>query len=127
MRGKPVAKSVDAYLIAAPQEAQTKLSQLRRIVKAAAPKASEGISYGMPYYKSDGALVGFAAFKSHIGFFPGAIVRDFKKDLKGYETAKGTVRFSLEKPLPVALIKKLIKASLKRNKDRAAAKRRGGG
>jgi len=123
MRGAPVAKSVDAYLKAAPKEVQAKLVQLRAVVKATAPKASEGISYGMPYYKYEGALVGFAAFQNHIGFFPGAIVADFQKELAGYETAKGTVRFPMDKPLPVTLIKKLLKAGLARNEAKTKAKR----
>ncbi|HEY4942048.1 MAG TPA: DUF1801 domain-containing protein [Rhizomicrobium sp.] len=119
MRGIPPAKSVDAYIKAAPQSVRAKLVQLRQIVKSLAPDADEGISYGMPYYKWNGALVGFAAFKKHIGFFPGAIVSDFKRELAGYETAKGTVRFPLEEPLPVMLIRKLIRASLKRNEMKA--------
>ena len=115
MRGKPAAKSVDAYIKAAPDAVRPKLVQLRGIVKTLAPEADEGISYGMPYYKLNGALVGFAAFKNHIGFFPGAIVKDFKTELAGYKTSKGTVQLPLEGRLPVTLIKTLIKASMKRN------------
>ena len=123
MRGIPPAKSVDAYIKAAPESVRAKLVQLHAMVQALAPDAEEGISYGMPYYKWNGALVGFAAFKKHIGFFPGAIVGDFKHELAGYETAKGTVRLSLDKPLPVALLKKLIRATLARNAARVAAKK----
>ncbi len=89
---------------------------LRKIIKAAAPKADEGISYKIPYYKYYGALVYFAAFKNHIGLFvPPPIIEEHKLDLKGYETAKATVRFPIGKPLPGALIKKLVKAGIKRN------------
>ena len=122
MRGKPLAANVDAYLKAAPDVARPKLLQLRKIVKATVPKAKEGISYGMPYYKYEGALVGFAVFKNHIGFFPGAIVREFERDLAGYKTSKGTVQLPLDKPLPVALIKKLIRASVRRNEAKAKAR-----
>ena len=124
MRGVPAAKSVDAYIKAAPEDVRPKLVQLRKLVKATAPKAEEGISYGMPYYKSNGTLVGFAAFSKHIGFFPGVIVADFKDELAGYKTSKGTVQFPLDKPLPVSLIKKLIKAGLKRNALKVARRSR---
>ncbi len=124
MRGTAKVETVDAYLKAAPAAARARLVELRKLVKSVAPEASEGISYGMPYYKQDGALVGFAAFKNHIGFFPGAIVRDFADDLKGYEIAKGTVRLPLDKPLPVALLRKLLKAGLVRNAAKAAARKR---
>jgi len=123
MRGAPVAKSVDAYLKSAPDAARAKLVQLRAIVKSVAPDAEEVISYGMPYYKWNGALTGFAAFKNHIGFFPGAIVKDFAKELEAYETSKGTVRLPLDKPLPVTLIKKLLKAGMARNAAKAAARK----
>jgi uncharacterized protein YdhG (YjbR/CyaY superfamily) len=99
-------------IAAAPKEARAKLVQLRKIVKAAAPKADEGISYKMPYYKYHGALVGFAAFKNHIGFFA-VPVEEHKQELKGYETGKGSVRFPIDRPLPVALIKKLVKSRIK--------------
>lgn len=121
MRSGPVAKSVDAYIKSAPAEHRPKLDQLRALFQSAAPKAEEGISYGMPYYKQDGALGGFALFKSHIGFFPGAIVADFADELASYKTSKGTVQLPLDKPLPVTLIKKILKAGIKRN----AAKRAG--
>jgi uncharacterized protein YdhG (YjbR/CyaY superfamily) len=123
VRGVPAAKTVDAYLKAAPDDVRPRLVQLRKIVKTVVPDAEEGISYGMPYYKHKGALVGFAAFGDHIGFFPGAIVADFKAELAGYKTAKGTVQLPLDKPIPVTLIKTLIKAGLKRNEAKAAKKR----
>jgi uncharacterized protein YdhG (YjbR/CyaY superfamily) len=120
MRGVAPAKSVDAYLKAAPDAARPKLVQLRKIVRTLAPKAQVSISYGMPYYKLDGALVGFAAFKNHIGFFPGAIVKDFARELAGYKTSKGTVQLPLDAGLPVALIKTLIRASMRRNAEKAS-------
>jgi uncharacterized protein YdhG (YjbR/CyaY superfamily) len=119
MRGVPPAKSVDAYLKSARPELRPKLAQLRTLFRSVAPNAQEGICYGMPYYKQDGALGGFALFKNHIGFFPGAIVADFRDELAAYTTSKGTVQLPLNKPLPVALIKKILKAGLKRNADRA--------
>jgi len=122
MRGVPPAENVDAYIKAAQEPARAKLRQLREIVTTMVPDAVEGISYGMPYYKWNGALVGFAAFKNHIGFSPGAIVSQFKRELAAYETAKGTVRFPHDAPLPVTLIKKLIKASKARNAANKRAK-----
>jgi len=114
MRKMTVAKDVDDYIAAAPKEVQAKLVQLRKIVQAVAPESSERISYGMPYYEYHGALAGFAAFRNHIGFF-GALSKK-RQEFKGYETARGTIRFPLDKPLPVALIKELVKARVIRNK-----------
>jgi uncharacterized protein YdhG (YjbR/CyaY superfamily) len=113
---KKIPKDVGAYIAAAPTEVRTRLVQLRKIIKAAAPKADEGISYKMPYYEYHGAVVYFAAFKNHIGFFvPTPIIEEHKLELKGYETSKATVRFPIGKPLPGALIKKLVKARIKKN------------
>src|SRR6266567_1286842 len=93
---KKIPKDIDAYIAAAPTGPRGKLGQLRKIIKAAAPKADEGISYKVPYYKYQGALVYFAAFKNHIGLFvPPPIIEEHKLELKGYETAKATVRFPI--------------------------------
>jgi uncharacterized protein YdhG (YjbR/CyaY superfamily) len=122
MRGAAVAKDVDAYLKAAPAAVRPKLAEMRALILKAAPKAEEGISYGMPYYKLNGALCGFALFKNHIGFFPGAIVADFAEDLAAYKTSKGTVQLPLDKPLPATLIKKIVRAGVARNRLKASAK-----
>ena len=119
------AKTVDEYLAGVPQEARAVLEKLRRTIKAAAPMAAEGISYQMPMYKHHGMVVGFAAFKDHCSIFPGPAVMDaHKEELKGYSTSKGTIRFSVDKPLPAALVKKLVKARIAENEARAA-KRKG--
>jgi uncharacterized protein YdhG (YjbR/CyaY superfamily) len=109
-------KTVDDYLASLPDDARTTLEKIRTAIKAAAPKASEGISYQMPMYKQNGMVIGFAAFKSHCSIFPGvnAIV-NHKDELKGYETSKGTVRFPIGKPLPAALVKKIVKERLAEN------------
>jgi uncharacterized protein YdhG (YjbR/CyaY superfamily) len=112
----PPAKDVDAFIEASPKQAQAKLKQLRQIVRTTAPNAEEKISYKMPVYRHNGKwLVGFAGFKNHIGFYgmSGTFFERFKKELKDYDTSKGTIRFPLDKPLPVGLIRKLIKARMK--------------
>src|SRR2546423_1012456 len=102
-------KNVDAYIAAAPREVRAKLKELRAAIRKAAPDAEERISYGMPYYASKGRLAYFAAFKNHIGLYvPTPVIEEHKSELKGYETAKATVRFPLDKKLPVGLIKKLV-------------------
>lgn len=114
------AKDVDAFIRVSPKETRAKLQQLRRIVRTTAPYAQEKISYKMPVYTLNGKwLVGFAGFKNHIGFYgmSGTFFDAFKKELKPYETSKGTIRFPLEKPLPVALIKKLVQARRRKNKE----------
>lgn len=112
---KPV-KSVDEYIAIAPKEVRTKLTEIRAAIKAAAPQAQEKISYGMPYYGYKGRLVYFAYAKHHIGLYAmPPIVDDHKSELKKYQTAKATIRFPLNEELPISLIKKLVKAGVKRN------------
>ncbi|HJR56540.1 MAG TPA: DUF1801 domain-containing protein [Rhizomicrobium sp.] len=118
------AATVDAYIKAVPEAARPMLKELRALVQKAAPKAEEYISYGMPYYRYHGALLGFAAFKQHVGFFPGAIVTDFADELKGYKTSRGTVQLPYGKKIPVSLIRRIIKAGVKRNEDVAKAKKK---
>jgi len=110
------AKDVDEYIAKAPKEVRGKLKELRAIIKAAAPKAEERISYGMPYYSYKGRVAYFRHWKAHLGLYvPTPVIEEHKSELKNYETAKATVRFPLNKRLPVALIKKLIKARVKKN------------
>lgn len=102
-------KSVDGYIEHAPKEAQEKLNQLRKIIKEAAPEATEKISYGMPYYELNGRLAYFGYAKNHIGLYPMAAGVEYFKTLSSdYETSKGTIKFPLDKPLPEVLISKLI-------------------
>jgi len=112
MAGIP--KDVDEYIASAPEEARGMLKQLRRTIKAAAPQAEEIISYHMPYYKYLGHLVGFAAYKDHVSLF-GAFPDELKEELKPYKTGRGSVQFPLDKPLPVGLIEKIVKAHVKMN------------
>jgi len=107
--------SVAAYLKAVPPAPRAALQKLRKTIKAAAPKATEGISYGIPMFKHHGMLVGYAAFKEHCSFFPGTALNAFKRELASYETSKGTIRFTVDKPLPAALVRKLVKARVAQN------------
>ena len=107
--------SVAAYLRAVPPAPRAALQKLRKTIKAAAPEATEVISYGIPSFKHHGYLVGFAAFKNHCSFFPGTALNAFKKELASYETAKGTIHFTADEPLPAALVRKLVKARIAQN------------
>jgi uncharacterized protein YdhG (YjbR/CyaY superfamily) len=112
----PKPLNVDAYIAAAPKELQSKTKELRAIIREAAPSAAEGISYGMPYHSYNGRLAYFHLSKAHIGLYiPTPVIEEHKAELKDYEAAKATVRFPLDKKLPVALIKKLVKARIKKN------------
>jgi uncharacterized protein YdhG (YjbR/CyaY superfamily) len=118
------AKTVDEYLAGVPEAARATLAKLRQTIKAAAPMASEGISYQMPMYKQHGMVVGFAAFKDHCSIFPGSAVMDaYKEELKHYDTSKGTIRFPANRPLPATLVKKLVRARIKENEARANRKK----
>lgn len=113
---KEAPKDVDDYIAMAPKELRGKLEQLRAVIRETAPTAIERISYGMPYYDHKGRLVYFRLAKTHIGLYvPHGVVEEHKNELADYETANATVRFPLDKKLPVALIKKLIRAGMKKN------------
>lgn len=112
-----VAKDVDEYLDQVPEPGRSTLQKLRKTIKAAAPKATEGISYRIPVYKHLGMLVGFAAFKNHCSFFPMsyAVMKAHRKELQKYDLEKGTIRFPLNKPLPAQLVRSMVKARIAEN------------
>lgn len=114
-------KNVDSYIKAFPKDTQILLKQLRATIKKAAPEAEEGISYGMPGYKLNGPLVYFGGFKNHVSLFALPKVQGvFKKELSKYKTSKGTIQFSLGKPLPLALIRKIVAFRVKENLKKAS-------
>ena len=121
-RGTAPAKTVDEYLEPFSPSVRNELEKLRQTIKAAAPKAEEVISYQMPAYKYQGMLVYFAAWKTHIGFYPAGRLEAFTKELSGYERSKGTIRFPIDKPLPFGLISKIVKFRVKENEAKKKTK-----
>jgi len=114
---------VDAYFARVPEPAHTLLEEMRSILRAAAPKeATEALSYSMPAFHLHGPLFSYAAFKRHISFFPmgAAAIEEFAEELKGLRVNKGTIHFPLDKPLPAALIKKMVRACVARNEAKSA-------
>lgn len=111
--------SIDEYIASCPKELHTILKQIKEIIKQAAPKAEEGISYGMPAFNLNGPLIYFAVFKNHIGIYPTASpIVAFKKELKEYKTSKGTIQLPIDKPKPEKLITSLVKFKLKENANK---------
>ena len=116
---------IDAYIANAPKDIQVILEKVRATIRKAAPKAEETINYGIPTFTLEGNLVHFAGFKNHIGFYPTPSgIEKFKKELSAYEGAKGSVKFPLDKPIPYALISKIVKFRVKENSERSKAKKR---
>jgi uncharacterized protein YdhG (YjbR/CyaY superfamily) len=114
MSAKHYFKTVDEYFAGQPADVQAVLFQVRNAVKEVAPNAKEVISYQMPAFKQGSILVYYAAFKSHIGFFPTAsAMEQFKDKLTQYKTSKGTIQFPYDKPLPLGLIKEIVQYRLK--------------
>ena len=113
------ATTIDEYLAALPADKRAALQFVRRAIKAAAPRAEECISYGIPAFRLDGKLlVHFGAAARHCAFYPGAVVESFRDELRGYDTSKGTIRFQPDAPLPAALVRKLVLAQAARRAAR---------
>jgi uncharacterized protein YdhG (YjbR/CyaY superfamily) len=121
------ATDVDAYLAKVPEPARTTLEKVRSTIRSVVPAdATEGLSYGMPAFRYKGPLVAYAAFKDHCSFFPmqASLIDQLKDELKNYRTSKGTLQFQQDKPLPAALLKKMVKLRVAENEIRTAAKAR---
>ena len=120
---KTTPKNIDAYIANFPKNVQEILSELRAIIRDAAPEAEEAISYQMPTFRFKGNLVHFAAYKNHIGFYPTPSgIEKFKKELSVYGGAKGSVKFPIDIPLPFDLISKIVKFRVAENLEKAATK-----
>ena len=116
---------VEAYLAKVPEPARTTLQKVRATIRSVVPaEATEGLSYGMPAFRYKGALVAYAPFKDHCSFFPmqASLLDEMKDELKNYRTSKGTLQFPQNKPLPAALLKKMVKLRIAENQIRSTAK-----
>ncbi len=114
------AKTIDEYLASLPADKRAALEKLRRAIRAAAPKAEECISYELPTFRQDGMLVAFGATAHHCAFYllSSTTVASHRDELEDYDISKGTIRFQAEKPLPVTLVRKLVKARIAENEAR---------
>jgi uncharacterized protein YdhG (YjbR/CyaY superfamily) len=118
LNNKP--KTIEEYIASFPKEAKHILEELRQAVKESAPQAEESISYGMPTFKLCGKrLAYFAAWKSHVGFYPGtAALEAFKQELAPFKQAKGSVQFPYAEPIPLELVKRIVKFKAQENQSR---------
>jgi len=118
MARKP--ENIDEYLAALSDDQRAALQKLRKTIRAAAPKAEECISYRLAAFRQNGMLVAFGATGNHCAFYlmSSSTVAAYKKELEGYDTSKGTIRFQPDKPLPAALVRKLVKARIAENEKR---------
>ena len=115
--------TIDEYIADFPKNVQERLQKVRATIRKAAPGAEEAIKYQIPTFVLHGNLIHFGGYQNHIGLYPGSRpIEEFKNELSPYEISKGTVRFPLDKPLPVGLISKITKFCVKRNLEKAATK-----
>ena len=111
-------KTIEEYIYSAPAEVQEKLWKLHECIRTAAPGAAEGLKWSMPAYSYQKILVTFAVFKKHIGFYPmPSAIKAFTRELAKYKTAEGSVQFLHDKPLPLALIKRIVRFRVKESKE----------
>ena len=120
MKDSSTPRNVDEYLASVPEPARAALKKMRAVIRSVLPpEATETISYKIPAIKYKGMLLWFAGFSDHCSLFPtAAVIQEFKNELKSYKTSKGTIHFPLEKPLPVALLKKIVKARVAQVEDK---------
>lgn len=117
--------SIDEYIATFPAEIQQRLQAIRATIHAAAPEATEKISYQMPTFAQQGNLIHFAAFKNHIGMYPAPSgIAAFQEELAPYAGAKGSIRFPLDQPIPHELISKIVKFRVAENLAKATAKKK---
>ena len=118
MKDKPA--TIDAYLAALSAEKRVALEKLRQTIRKAAPTAEECISYGIPAFRLRGMLVGFGAAAKHCAFYlmSSSTIAEHSEELSRYDTSKGTIRFAADQPLPVALVRKLVKSRISENLSR---------
>ena len=116
-------ETIDEYIKIFPKDVQNLLKSVRQTIKKAAPKAEETINYQIPTFKLNGNLVHFAAFKNHIGFYPGSkAIEIFSKDLKEYKTSKGAIQFPIDRRIPTSLIRKIVEHRVKINSAKKSKK-----
>jgi uncharacterized protein YdhG (YjbR/CyaY superfamily) len=122
------ARTVDEYLARLPPEQRAALERLRKTIRSAAPKAEESVSYGICAFRQNGMLVGFGATRGHCAFYvmSATMLHGYEDEITGYDTGKGTIRFQPRKPLPAALVRKLVKARLAENTARSSGTSRRG-
>jgi uncharacterized protein YdhG (YjbR/CyaY superfamily) len=119
------AKNIDEYIADFPKETQAAMEKVRGAIRKAAPNAEEAIKYQIPTFVLNGNLIHFGGYKNHIGLYPGSKpVEEFKEQLSGYKLSKGTVQLPLDKPMPVGLISKITKSCVKRNQEKAKARKK---
>jgi len=119
------AQNIDEYIADFPKETQAAMEKVRAAIKKAAPRAEEAIKYQIPTFVLNGNLIHFGGYKNHIGLYPGSKpVEEFKEQLSGYKLSKGTVQLPLDKPMPVGLIGKITKSCVKRNQEKAKARKK---
>lgn len=112
-------KTINEYIALFPKDIQKILKEIRQTIRELAPNAKETIKYGIPTFELKGNLVHFAAYKTHIGFYPASTgITKFKKELTPYETSKGTIKLPLNKKIPIKLITKIVKYRIKENLER---------
>ena len=117
-------KTIDEYISMFPDDVQTILNQVRQTIREAAPDAEETINYQMPTFTLNGNLVHFAAFTSHIGFYPTPTgIEAFKEELSPYKGAKGSVQFPIDQPMPLSLIRRIVEYRVKENSARKPKKK----
>jgi uncharacterized protein YdhG (YjbR/CyaY superfamily) len=118
-------KTIEEYFAVFPERTQQLMEGLRATIKKAAPQAVEKISYNMPAFMLEGMLVYYAAYDKHIGFYPTPSgIAAFKKDLASFKSAKGSVQFPIDKPLPLDLIAQIVKFRVEENLDKAREKKK---